>query len=796
MTKQVILVITLVVSCLVTFLAGDEQSTWDGSRSRPVHRLSLMDENNEKIIPGEPYPLPYSTRTTCGPCHNYDKIAKGLHFNAGMIGAEPGRPGEPWFLVDEKNGTVLPVSNRSWPGSWKPGNIGLSPWDMTLLFGRHMPGGGLAEPGDRQVSPQSRWNVSGALEINCLACHHASREQDHSEWAKQVMRQNFRWAGTAAAGLGEVGGMASRLAPTWDPIDGPNPDDTVYAVVPSVTYNVQRFDSKNRVFFDVLRMPGDNLCLTCHSVYSNGMQRHEVDGDVHSTAGLTCVDCHRNDLSHKMNRGYETGSALTCTSCHMPGSATPGRLGAPAAVHRGLPVLHLERLACTVCHTGSLPAAVPTRVKTSRANRLGIYGIAHWQTEAPYIMEPVYQKDPYAGGKITPHRLVWAAYWGRAEGSKITPLLRSTIDAVLADKGILETGETIARILASLANVSGIKGTPVAILSGYIYRANMDGRLDRTNNGNTETNKSFDQTFSKVWPPAGSPKAKNKSEVGEIYWGLETKDQQIIPLIPGFDTTADPLDMDTETLITGVLENLTATLTNDGSTTGSQPVLLYKDKQYYLESGYLESKQNEGQNLEEPRLCLMKNQQVEPLVDAFVTRTVVATTGTGYTLTEEQVVKILGELSAAGKGQDIPGLNGPGEFVYICGGKLFRLDNQGELIALEHEAAAPVLWPMAHDVRPAHSALGSGGCTDCHSAGSDFFFGQIPGQGPLFTNKQAKPRRYSFMGKNQYYEKLFGLSFTLRPLFKVILFISLFLVAAVLILIFFRLLGKKTGIMR
>jgi hypothetical protein len=212
-----------------------EKTAWDGSRTTAVHWLQLKDELDQIILPSDSYALPYSAKFTCAPCHDYDTIGKGLHFNA-LSSTQHGRPGEPWVWVDPKTGTVLPLSYRNNPRVWNPQDLGLTPWDFTQLFGRHMTGGGTAEPKDGDASPDSRWEVSGKLEINCMGCHNASRQQSHSEWAKQVLRHNYRWAATASSGLGEVGGMASRLPGTWDIFDGPNPNDTEWAVVPTVQY--------------------------------------------------------------------------------------------------------------------------------------------------------------------------------------------------------------------------------------------------------------------------------------------------------------------------------------------------------------------------------------------------------------------------------------------------------------------------------------------------------------------------------------------------------------------------------
>jgi hypothetical protein len=169
---------------VTAFAADDQQLKWDGSKTSPVHRIPLKDELNQEILPSDPYPLPFSTRFSCAPCHDYDQIRRGLHFNAKDPNVPSGRPGEPWIWADEKTGTMIPLSYRKWPGVWDPEKLGLSPWDFTLLFGRHLPGGGPSEPmSPEEETPESRWRVSGKLEINCLGCHNASRQQDHSEWA-------------------------------------------------------------------------------------------------------------------------------------------------------------------------------------------------------------------------------------------------------------------------------------------------------------------------------------------------------------------------------------------------------------------------------------------------------------------------------------------------------------------------------------------------------------------------------------------------------------------------------------
>ncbi|MHC4417984.1 MAG: hypothetical protein ACYSU6_05295 [Planctomycetota bacterium] len=89
----------------------------DGSRAVPVHLIPLLDEEGERIAPDDELLLPFSTRKTCGLCHDYEKIAGGWHFNAGVMNVPAGRVGQPWMLVDAGTGTQIPLSYRHWLGT-------------------------------------------------------------------------------------------------------------------------------------------------------------------------------------------------------------------------------------------------------------------------------------------------------------------------------------------------------------------------------------------------------------------------------------------------------------------------------------------------------------------------------------------------------------------------------------------------------------------------------------------------------------------------------------------------------
>jgi hypothetical protein len=767
--KLLLILIGLIVLSSLAAQTEQKNQKWDGSHTTPVHLIPLKDEFDQLIIPTEPYPLPYSTRYTCAPCHDYGLIQAGLHFNSASS-SQPGRAGEPWVWVDPVTGTVLPLSYRAWERMWNPQELGLTPWDFTLLFARHMPGGDYAEPKSAESDPESRWNVSGKIEINCMGCHNASRMQSHSEWAKQVLRHNFRWAATAASSYGEVRGMASRLPGTWDIYDGPNPDDTEWAVVPSVRYSHERFDSQHRVFFDIPRKPEDQRCLSCHSASPVGSKKISIEEDIHSAAGMKCVDCHRNDISHAMIRGYE-GEAeelhnhelaeFTCKGCHIGpdlsrrGGSSAGRLGAPYPKHSGIPAVHFEKLACTVCHSGPVPSRNFTRVRTSRANRLGIYGIAQWSTDLPHILEPVFVRD--RTGRIAPHRLMWPAFWGKWEEEAALPLKPAEIEVAAGD--ILAPEKHIAEILTAFSLYSGIEGTPVLVASGKVYELNVDGGLDVS-------------LYS------------GKGTRSETLWAVK-KEEGITPLIPEFDPRAEEADADTETRIQKALESLAAISDAPG-----KPVLINKNALYQITDGYLEKKEAAGKTIEIPELYWFSEDKIQPIVSEFDIRTAVAIVGDEHTLTEEQVKRVLQSLASL----DNPQESGEAKrFFYISGGQMFRLDESGNLKADEHPAAEPVVWPLAHQVRPSQQSLGITGCTDCHTEGSVFFFNSVRGDGPLKTHRIAVRSAHAFMGLDKPYQKLFGLSFRIRPLFKVVLFVSVLVMGSLLLIMALVALGRYSG---
>lgn len=471
------------------------------TRSNYVHRISIYDEAGKMIRAADAKGRPYSPAVTCGKCHEYDQISRGWHFNAASAKSH-GRPGEPWILTDATTRTQIPLSYRSWPGLMRPGEAGLSDWDFLVNFARHLPGGGV---GEMPEAPKDRRRVVGKLEIDCMACHTGDGSYDASERARQMPLQNFRWAPTVAAGLGLIHGTpAGKLLPDdWDPklADDPDADQKP---APTIKYNKAKFDPEDHVTFAVTRRIPPERCYFCHTttpgpVVARG--RWHGDQDVHLTAGLTCVDCHRHGLDHAITRGYEkeagergdpTLASLTCRGCHLGvdgAAAAPvalgGRLGAPKPLHLGLPSIHLEKLSCTACHSGPWPGAKPELVHTALAHALGFTSYTRNVNSPPGIVQPIFLR---LDGQITPHKAIWPNYWGYLADQKVVPaspdevrkLAGTALPPVregLAEGATPLSPERIVKVLAAMAGNKGRKGQPVYVSGGRIHRLTPDGVL-------------------------------------------------------------------------------------------------------------------------------------------------------------------------------------------------------------------------------------------------------------------------------------------------------------------------------
>jgi len=475
--RRLALIVLGIVVCAAVMARAVVAQEKPGAKKRPhtdsgtpfVHRIPLRDDLDIVIQPpkaGEveksPKPIKLaSIANTCGKCHDYPTISSGWHFNAGNPNVAPGRPGEPWILNDDgvvedlKNGqastrTQIPLSYRKtdkgWPGTWHPSEVGLNDWKFAYAFGHHMPGGGVVE-----TSQDQRFGVTGVLQNDCLICHVADNNYDgNARYEQIVKKQNFKYATLVAAGVGLAEKSREKLKDTWtapDPAD-PNSDGPPE---PKFEYDLARFNPQGHILFNVTRRVPNERCFFCHTSMDTGepqkndlKERWRHDRDIHLVKGMLCVDCHRHGLDHQITRNYENEyldrndpsiATLSCTGCHLgnkkenaTGTDLGGRNAAPRPQHKGLPLIHFEKLSCTACHSGPYPRAQATSVLTSMAHRLGVESFNRVDDAAPAIQQPVFIRDQETG-KITPNKVLFPTFWARLNGDKISPIAPDVLNS-------------------------------------------------------------------------------------------------------------------------------------------------------------------------------------------------------------------------------------------------------------------------------------------------------------------------------------------------------------------------------
>ena len=194
---------------------------------------------------------------------------------------------------------------------------------------------------------KAKWAESGVLEADCLMCHMPG--YDYQTRQKQIQTLNFRWAATAGAGFAVINGSVST------------------GEKPGITYTIKAFLPDGKVALSMVReIPSEN-CLHCHREpdWKKKGAAYNHRTDVHLRAGLKCVDCHvtgrkardsriNSREMHQIGKGDDpTGlvrndldnTMRTCEDCHIK-----GEFRAKIAIHRGLPPIHLEKIACLTCH--------------------------------------------------------------------------------------------------------------------------------------------------------------------------------------------------------------------------------------------------------------------------------------------------------------------------------------------------------------------------------------------------------------------------------------------------------------
>jgi formate dehydrogenase gamma subunit len=482
--------------------------------------ITLLDNNGDFIDPinGENASAPFSTKQTCGMCHDYDVITEGYHFQMGWdtvaddFGVAKGRP---WSLSNGFLGRWYPYAYRQLAKKVNshPDEIDLTVYDFVGFSspGRGEPPCGACHPGgggfefDRDgnrydehlaENPElaesldgdyyrSHWVESGVVEADCLVCH--LEGYDFEARADQLASGNYRWAVVAGSRLGVVEGSVRRGG------------------APTVTYETRLFNVDGTITLDMSWPPPDQNCMNCHGasdVKKRGFSWNDIfNPDIHNQQGVSCTACHPAGLDHQIAKGDEPaftvapehdGSNKNCEECH-----SEGYLGAPVPEHPSIRPSHLEKIGCESCHIPQLNRAAAHGHETT-TGRLDFHLRPTDAEEAGALGLWLPDSERRSDGKIRPMNHFLAVFWGNrdADGLIYPLFLREQkkgwelfADQVEDDDSdghqeVNRDEEIVAGLRALTTSLAGTarfeQVRPVFIRSGMSYELDDDGTLQKS----------------------------------------------------------------------------------------------------------------------------------------------------------------------------------------------------------------------------------------------------------------------------------------------------------------------------
>jgi formate dehydrogenase gamma subunit len=399
--------------------------------------IYLVDGNGDIIDPINDVNAnaPFSTKQTCGMCHDYDVITEGYHFQMGWntvsddFGVESGRP---WSLSNGFLGRWYPYAFRQLAKkvNTHPDEIDLTVYDFVGFSspGRGEPPCGACHPGgggfefDRDGNrydetladnPEladtldgdyhdSKWDRSGVVEADCLICH--LEGYDFGARVDQLKNGNYRWGVVAGSRIGTVDGAVRR-------------DQE-----PEVVYEKRLFNADGTITLDMSWPPPDNNCMYCHGssdVKKRGFSWNDIfNPDIHNQQGISCTACHPAGLDHQIAKGNEPaftvapeyeGSNKSCSECHME-----GYLGAPVPEHDLIRPSHLARIHCEACHIPQLNrSAAKGHEATTGSLEFYLRPPDAEEAGAVGLWQPDYERRE--DEHIYPMNRFLAVYWGNRD---------------------------------------------------------------------------------------------------------------------------------------------------------------------------------------------------------------------------------------------------------------------------------------------------------------------------------------------------------------------------------------------
>ncbi len=253
---------------------------------------------------------------------------------------------------------------------------------------------------------QSHWDKSGVVEADCFVCHLPN--YDFGLRNKQLKQWNFKWASTAASGIGQVTGYVKENQ------------------TPTVVYNKRLFNEDGKIVLDLAYPPPAQNCIFCHSMSDlkkRGFSWNDpVNYDIHNSRGMNCAQCHPaiedkklkiTKTQHQFAKGDENVSSVrndldntikTCKQCH-----EQGYMGAPRPAHLSIRPNHLEKLACEVCHIPALHRAAGEGFSVTTGAMVNVPKFGAKKMGQEFTWRPRYQRDKE--GKLEPVNPLLPAFY-------------------------------------------------------------------------------------------------------------------------------------------------------------------------------------------------------------------------------------------------------------------------------------------------------------------------------------------------------------------------------------------------
>ena len=387
----------IVLACIFSFSQSILANEVDEPRAHPA--IPLLDEDGNHVLDSN---KPYSSKQSCGGCHDYDKITHAYHFEQGRDEANdnygknhgglphlvsPGYFGgyncmgsdAPDALAKKANskaadfsdygaaGYVQRCANCHSGGGWMEKDrdgVRYDKKDMSSVpaFDGDYYNRGTDENNqstDKTIVSKWNWHKSGVVENDCLLCHvdfnknlksmdsrlgdigHRSVKQSPRDLVRElrgdglIKEGHFRYGGTGLLEFLNINmtddetkdmTLLSFKRGTTETVNGKEYLEVKNLVLdtngnPQIQWNAAAFDDKKKVVLPMIRYPGNESCMLCHSTSNSrrGFYGFDDNTDLEYEEGGELVEDYKDDV-HKgltfTEDNGETREIKNCNSCH------------------------------------------------------------------------------------------------------------------------------------------------------------------------------------------------------------------------------------------------------------------------------------------------------------------------------------------------------------------------------------------------------------------------------------------------------------------------------------------------